>query len=82
MPTRRNIFKLVQDDISHDTVEAIERLRDDALKGQLIGIAFVGVYRGREYVCNVAGFAYEQNTTAMAMVRMLSVKMEAKEQGL
>lgn len=79
---RRNIFRLVQDDFSYDTIEAVERLHEDARSGKLIGLAFVGIYRGQEYICNVAGFAYEQNTTAMSMVRMLSVRMEAKEQGL
>jgi hypothetical protein len=81
MSTRHPVFKLVPDEISNDTVEALEALYKDAQKGSLIGLAFVGIYRSREYICNTAGFAYEQNTTAMGMVRMLALQLEERERG-
>ena len=48
-------MKLMPDDISPDIKKALEELSHDAKSGDLIGLAFIGVYKRREFVVNVAG---------------------------
>lgn len=54
-PPRDRPFVLIEDGISRHTVQALETLLDEAKKGKIIGVAFVAMYRRREYICNTAG---------------------------
>lgn len=64
-------FRLVPDRVSRGTVRALEQLLADARRGELIGIGFVGMYRQREYVANVAGEAKRNPTFTRGMLRAL-----------
>ena len=64
-------FRLVPDALSHETVAALESLLADAKAGKLIGIAFAGMYRQREFIVNTAGEAYRNPVFARGMVSYL-----------
>ena len=64
-------YRLVPDALSHDTVEAIEELLAQARSGQIIGIAFVAMYKRRHYIANSAGEAYRNPTFTRGMVGAL-----------
>jgi len=64
-------FRLVQDTISSDTVKALEQLLTAAKKGQVIGIAFVAMYKQRKYIANAAGEARRSPTFTRGMIAAL-----------
>jgi hypothetical protein len=65
-------FTLIPDSISHDSVEALKTLLDDAEKGELIGIAFTAMYKKRSYIVNAAGEAHRNPTFALGMTEVLN----------
>lgn len=64
-------FGLVQETISHDTVEALRKLLRAAERGDVIGVAFAVMYKGRDYVVNTAGEAHRSPTFTRGMVKAL-----------
>lgn len=64
-------FRLVQDTISTDTVEALSQLLDLAKDGEIMGIAFVAMYRRREYIVNAAGETLKNPTFSRGMLASL-----------
>lgn len=64
-------FRLVPDKISTDTIEALQELLADAKSGKLIGIAFVGMYRSRQYIVNCAGETRRNPTITRGMLAAL-----------
>ncbi|SEN72147.1 hypothetical protein SAMN05216404_106187 [Nitrosospira multiformis] len=64
-------FSLAPDSISHDTIEALRALLKDAEKGEVIGLAFAVMYKGRDYIVNTAGEAHRSPTFARGMVQAL-----------
>lgn len=75
MPTEPAGYRLVPDAISDDTVIALEQLLEHARKGQLIGLAFVGMYKRREYIVNCTGEAKRSPTFTRGMLRALDDKL-------
>jgi hypothetical protein len=65
-------YRLIPDDISHDTVEALETLLGLAKEGEVTGIAFACTLRKRRYITNVAGHCHTNPTFARGMVAFLS----------
>jgi hypothetical protein len=65
-------FRLAPDNISHDTVEALQTLLDDARKGHIIGVAFCAMYKRREFIVNTAGEAHRNPTFTRGMVSCLN----------
>lgn len=65
-------FTLAPEPISHDSVEALESLLNDAKKGDLIGVAFTAMYKKRSYVVNAAGEAHRNPTFSLGMVEVLN----------
>lgn len=65
-------YRLVPDNISHDTVEALSALLDAAKAGEITGIAFACTLRKMRYITNVAGTCYTNPTFARGMVAFLS----------
>lgn len=59
---------LVPDDISHDTVEALEEMLVHARAGKLKGFAFVASMRRGHYIRNVAGDLRLNPTLARGML--------------
>lgn len=64
-------YYLVPDEISDDTVDALQELLRDARAGRLIGFAFAGMYRERKYVVNTTGEATRSPTFTRGMVSAL-----------
>jgi len=65
-------YRLIPDNISRDTVEALETLLHLAKAGDVTGIAFVCTLPKSRYITNVAGHAYHHPTLARGMVMTLS----------
>ena len=64
-------YRLVPDEISPDMTEALEQMLAMAQRGELIGIAFAGMMKRRQYFVNVAGEAHRNPTFARGMVAAL-----------
>ena len=72
---RRPPFRLVPDTISDDTIEALQELLADAKAGKAIGIGFVVMYRGRQFIANAAGEAKRSPVFTRGMVAPLDDKL-------
>lgn len=68
-------YRLVHDTISGDTVEALQELLSAAKSGHIIGIAFVAMYRGRQFIVNTAGEARRNPTFTRGMLRALDDRL-------
>ena len=64
-------FVLTQDTISGDTVKALTQLLADARKGEVIGVAYVAMYKQRQFIANAAGEAKRSPVFARGMVACL-----------
>lgn len=64
-------YRLIQDNLSHETVECLEQLLEEARDGQVIGIVFAAMYKRRSYVVDAAGEAHRNPTWSLGMVRAL-----------
>lgn len=74
MPTRTKPYRLVDYQASEDTVTALEELlaaARDSGTDQLIGIAFVAMYRGQRYIVDTAGECRRNPTFTRGMVAEL-----------
>jgi hypothetical protein len=65
-------YRLIPDNISHDTVEALQTLLDLAKEGEVTGIAFAVTLKRQRYITNVAGHCYRHPTFARGAVAFLS----------
>jgi hypothetical protein len=70
-------YRLVPDNISHDTVEALSVLLEGAKTGEITGIAFACTLRKMRYITNVAGTCYTNPTFARGMVSFLGDQLAA-----
>jgi hypothetical protein len=71
-------FRLVPDNISHDTVECLGQLLEQAKKGELVGLAYAGMLRRRAFIVDTAGMAYESPTFARGMVAALDDELSSR----
>jgi hypothetical protein len=67
--------------VDDDTVEALEQLLDLARKGELIGVAFVGMLKRRKYFVDTAGEADRNPTFARGAVRALDDELAQSARG-
>lgn len=74
-------LRLVTDSLSHDTVEAMQALLDDAKAGKLVGAAIVGMYKRGEYIVNAAGMCREQPSLTIGPATMLIDQLIMMERG-
>ncbi len=75
-------FVLSHKRISTDTVDALHHLLADAMAGEVIGLAVVAMYRGREFVVATAGEAHRSPTFARGMVATLDDALGKMTAGL
>lgn len=68
---RQPPFSLVSDLLSPETLKALEGLAQDAREGELIGFAYVAMYRRREYTASATGEARRNPTFARGMLAAL-----------
>ncbi len=64
-------FRLVEDDISHDTVNCLRQLLAMAESGELIGVALVAMMKRRNYLTHSAGETHRNPTFTRGMLRVL-----------
>lgn len=64
-------FTLVPDEISHDTKDCLAQLAAQAADGDVIGIAYAVMYRGRHFIVNTAGELHRNPTFARGAVAAL-----------
>lgn len=62
-------FRLVDSQLSDDVAEALKELY--AQRADIVGIAFVAMYRGRRYVVGTAGEATRNPTFTRGMIAAL-----------
>lgn len=74
-------FILITDTISNDTIECCRQLLDGAERGELIGIAFVGLLKKRGYIANSAGEAYRNPTFSRGCVAALDDQLALRIRG-
>jgi hypothetical protein len=74
-------FALAPDSLSNDTIEALRELLTSAERGEIIGIAFAVMYKGRDYIVNTAGEAHRSPTFARGMVQALDDHLMQKVHG-
>lgn len=68
----RRPFSIVREQVSHDSVEALEFLLHEAKRGELIGIAYGAMMKKRACIVDTAGEAYRNPLFALGVVCMLS----------
>jgi hypothetical protein len=73
-------FRLIPDNISTDTVEALEQLLEQARRGEVIGLAYAAMLRRRAYIVNTAGEAHRNPTFSRGMVAALDDSLSARVQ--
>lgn len=78
---RQPPFILVPDNVSHDVVECLETLLEQARSGKLIGLAYAGVLKRRGYIVNTAGEAYHSPTFSRGMIAALDDQLAARVRG-
>lgn len=74
-------FILVPDELSTDTVECLTTLLEHAKRGDLLGLAFVGVLKRRGYIVNSAGEAYRNPTFTRGMIAALDDQLSLRIRG-
>ncbi len=73
---------LEPDQLSHDTVECLTELLEQAKLGKVVGIAFAAILRGRNFWVNTAGEAYRSPVYTHGTVGVLHTKLAHKIIGL
>ena len=63
--------RLVRDSVSHNTVQCLRQLLEGAERGEIIGLAFAAVLKGRRYMVNSAGEAHRNPTFSRGMLLSL-----------
>lgn len=74
-------YLLIPDKVSHDTVECLRILLEQASSGELIGIAYAAVLRRRNYIVNTAGEAHRSPTFTRGMVAALDDELSHRVRG-
>lgn len=71
----RRAYQLVGDELSHDTIECLERLLAEAKAGKIIGIAVAGILRRQHYVAHICGSAGQYRVFTRGVLRELDDKL-------
>ncbi len=74
-------LRLAPPAISLDTVDCLRQLLDEALRGELVGLAFAAMYRGQKYCVEAAGEAHLNPTFAAGMAASLRDLLARRARG-
>lgn len=66
------LYQLVRDYVSHDVVDSLDQLSLGAHSGDVIGIAFVALLKGRRYIVNASGRCLREATFTRGAAFVLS----------
>ena len=72
---------LIQPDISHDTIEALEYLLHEARKGELIGLAYGAMLKGKDYFVHTTGEANRNPLLGIGIASVLWRRLSDLENG-
>lgn len=64
-------FTLINLDISHETITALEYLLQEAKAGNLIGLAYGAAFRGKSYFVDTAGEAHRNPMFGLSIASVL-----------
>lgn len=70
-------YSLVPDNVSHDTVTALEQLLEKAKSGEVIGILFGVLMKRRRYAVNIAGEARRDTALSRGICAALDDELSA-----
>lgn len=70
-------FRLIASDdkVSTETVHCLRTLLQEAESGKLIGLAYVSMYKQREWDYRACGEAYRNQTWSLGMLQAFAVKI-------
>jgi hypothetical protein len=74
-------FVLVADTVSNNTEQALRELLTLAERGELIGLAFAGILKRRQFFVDVAGEAYRNPVFARGCVSALDDQLGQRMRG-
>lgn len=69
-------FRLTNNVISHDTVEVLQSMLDDAKHGRVIGVAYCVMYKRRDFHVDTTGEAHRNPVFTRGMLRCLDDKLK------
>lgn len=75
-------FTLMRANVSHDTVEALEFLLHEAKRGEVIGLAYGAMMKGRSCIVDTAGEAYRNPLFALGVVCLLGDDITIRARGV
>lgn len=76
-------FRLVALDapVSHDTVQCLEALLERARRGEVLGVAYAAMYRGREFRVHTCGEMHRNPTFTRGAVAALNDQVSRQQWG-
>ena len=74
-------YTLIPDAVSHETIEALQQLLEQAKQGELVGLAFVALMKRRRYIVNTAGECRNDPTLTRGMVMALDDELHVMIHG-
>ena len=77
MPHRKKVLQLVPAPISQETVDAALRILREAQSADLVGIAWIGIYR-RGYMVEAAGAANDRAQLVRGLIPELDELMRER----
>jgi hypothetical protein len=79
---RRPAFKLkAVNGVSHDTVECLESLLEEARRGEVIGVCVAAMHKRRNYTVRACGEAHRNPTFSSGMVGALWFDLQRQARG-
>lgn len=77
---RRPAYHVIGEQLSHDTIECLERLLVEAKAGIIIGIAFAAIMRRQHYIAHSCGEVSRQRVLTRGILRELDDKLSRDHQ--
>jgi hypothetical protein len=69
-------YTLIPDSISKEVLTALTELLEAAHQGQITGLAFAAVLKGRKFVVDVAGVCYSDPTLTRGVLAALDDELQ------
>jgi hypothetical protein len=64
-------MRLVPDNLSHETIECTGQLHEFSRRGEVLGVAFVAIIKGRRFIRNAAGECIRDPSRTRGLVAYL-----------
>lgn len=70
-PEVRRPYRVIDDQLSHDTIECLERLLQEARSGRVVGVAYAAIFKRRNFMVHACGEAHRSPVYARGVVAVL-----------